>query len=79
MNHQSFHIWLTKEKNMQERSASDVVSRLNRATVMLGGKDINKDAVQLLNQVPNFCRCTMSIKSQLRRAVILYMEYYAKK
>lgn len=78
MGYQSFLIWLREEKNMSERSARDVVSRLKRAIILLESEDINEGSIERLGNTPAFSECTTCIKSQLKRSVSLYQEFSEK-
>ena len=75
MEYEKFLVWLKSNKNLGERSARDVVSRLRRAMAILGKDYFPEDALQELNAKPEFLELTMSVKSQLRRAVTLYSEF----
>ncbi len=74
-NEQEFIAWLGTERRMGMRSAKDVLSRLKRAVGLLGTDALGAASVSQLNEVAAFEQCSMFIKSQLRRAVILYLEY----
>lgn len=78
MNYQEFLAWLETERKMSKRSAKDVVSRLKRVVGLLGSDTLDSTSVSKLNEVDAFDECTMFIKSQLRRSVVLYLEYSNK-
>lgn len=77
MDYNKFFDWLVNEKRMSERSARDVISRSRRALVIVKQKEINSDTMKLLTVSTEFANCSMSIKSQLKRAVTLYMIFTA--
>lgn len=79
MSYQEFLIWLETERKMNTRSARDVVSRLKRVAGMLDSNDFDSMSVSKLNEIAEFNKCSMFIKSQLRRSVNLYLEYINKK
>lgn len=78
MDYESFLAWLEEERKMSVRSARDVVSRLKRAIILLETGEINEESVDRLDSTPAFTKCTMFIKSQLRRSVKLYQEFLNK-
>ena len=75
MNTVSFLEWLKTEKSMSVRSAKDVVSRCGRVIRMLGTEEINSDTGYLLVENEGFLSSSMFIKSQLKRAISLYLEF----
>ena len=60
---------------MSERSARDVVSRLRRISVLSNSSKLDNTTIQKLNELDSFNECSMFIKSQLRRALCLYLEH----
>ena len=75
MKYDDFLKWLQDECGMSERSARDVVSRSKRALVITKQKTIDSQSMNLLTASEEFIGCSMSIKSQLKRAVTLYMGF----
>jgi len=71
----SFYDWLVTEKNMSNRAAKDVLSRCKRVCSLLNIQEINNDSLNELLSNENFCSCSMFIKSQLKRAVALALEF----
>ena len=73
--------WLKQEKNYTSRAASDVLSRIRRmkrfAAQTSELESQNHD--NIIEKVESFNNITKSIKSQLRRAQILYNEYIENK
>lgn len=69
--------WLVNEKKMGVRSAKDVLSRCGRVYRMLGVDFIDGNTLESLLKNEDFMACSMFIKSQLKRAVSLYLEFKA--
>lgn len=74
---QEFSSWLKLHKGFTEAVVKDVVSRLKRAETFC---DMNWQAdsasnVFSLSQSDGFGDLSVSVKSQLRRAVKLYVEF----
>ncbi len=67
--------WLMNEKNMSIRSAKDVISRCGRVRRMLNISIIDDATLEELQTNEEFEESSMFIKSQLKRAVALYMEF----
>ena len=75
MDYTKFQEWLQNEKGMSLRSARDVISRIKRVLLLSGAEKITSETVEMLNQNETFQDCSMFIKSQLRRSVVLYNEF----
>lgn len=67
--------WLMNEKKMSIRSAKDVISRCSRVYRMLNIDSIDSDTLEKLQKNEEFKTNSMFIKSQLKRAVALYLEF----
>ena len=67
--------WLSSEKSMSARSAKDVVSRCSRVNRLLGIEELGVDAIDLLKKNDEFQNSSTFIRSQLKRAVSLYVEF----
>ena len=67
--------WLEKEKGYTLKSSHDVASRLNRVRLLLNTDNVPNDAVLKMMQLESFKGLSMSVRSQLRRTVKLYLEY----
>ena len=67
--------WLTTTKGMGARSAKDVVSRCGRVSRMLAIEEINEKAISSLIENSDFQNSSTFVKSQLQRAVSLYLEF----
>lgn len=72
-----FRRWLRRRTSLGERSVGDVVSRTRRVMRMLDPL-APEDADELefrLKQNDEFVECSMSVKSQLKRAAGLYRRF----
>lgn len=67
--------WLINEKKMSKRSAKDVISRCGRVCRMLNIDFMDSEALDTLQNNDEFEESSMFIKSQLKRAVALYLEF----
>lgn len=74
-----FREWLIKEKKYSVRASRDVQSRLKRALLLSGEKEITLEIIAKIEANTEFKRLSMSVKSQIRRAVKLYQEYLSIK
>lgn len=72
---EAFKIWLTNTKNFEAKSAMDVASRLKRCQAILGTDEMNEDSITKLENEEEFLVLSISVKSQLRRAVKLHLEF----
>ncbi len=70
--------WLIVEKQMSSRSAKDVLSRCGRVYRMLGVDTLNDKSLEELQQNDQFLKSSMFVKSQLKRAVTLCLEFMSK-
>ena len=75
MQYNSFLDWLINTKNISRRAAKDVVSRCRRICNILNVDAIDADTLQSLNNNAEFIEKSMFIKSQLRRAIALWLEF----
>ena len=73
-----FTDWLKQDKNLKRDSAYDVKSRLNRVKKILNSERINEKTIVDLNKNSTFLALNCPIRSQLRGAVKLYLEYSSK-
>ena len=67
--------WLINKKKMSRRSAKDVISRCGRVYRMLGISILDNNTMERLLQSEEFKISSMFIKSQLKRAVALCLEF----
>ena len=73
-----FRAWLRETQSYTPRSAGNVVSRLRRVRRMIGSEARShemRDAVHALEKVPEFASLSASVRSQLRRAIVLHSEF----
>lgn len=78
---QGFERWLSDQRQLNSRSAGNVTSRIRRVQRMLG-RSIDtadhRDIVHELSKRPEFQELTVSVRSQLRRAVHLHSEFLVR-
>lgn len=72
---EQFRQWLQSVKGLGERSARDVSSRVKRVQTMLETELIAGNTLDILEQNEEFKQISMSVKSQLRRSIKLYLEF----
>lgn len=75
MDEEKFLNWLQVDKGISLRSARDVLSRCRRITVITKVKEINENTMDKLLKSKEFNGFTTTIKSQLKRAITLYLEF----
>ncbi len=75
MDTQKFLAWLADEKHMSKRSAKDVISRYGRICRMLNIDSIDRNSLDHLRSCEEFLGKSTFIKSQLKRTVVLYLEF----
>lgn len=67
--------WLSTEKAMGARSAKDVVSRCARVNRLLSLEELEENTIGLLKENNDFQNSSTFVRSQLKRAVSLYIEF----
>lgn len=68
-----FKLWLKSNTSFSERTISDTASRARRALSMIGGANIERDdLVSALVNSREFSSLSMSVKSQLKKAISLF-------
>lgn len=72
---EEFLKWLVIKKNFTTKSAHDVQSRLKRVQTITHNQGIVENTIVILEKEPDFQCLTVSVKSQLRRTVRLYLQY----
>lgn len=79
-NASEFVDWLTKELKYTPKAARDVVSRCKRAESILSANDFTDTDLYLfkLNQENAFKVLSVSVRSQIRRAIRLHTAYKEK-
>lgn len=75
MQSQNFTQWLIDDKKMGVFSAKDVVSRCNRVVKLANQARIESCTFDMLVNSAEFQSCSSCVKSQLKRALTLYMEF----
>lgn len=72
----NFQQWLIEVKNYKGKSAMDVISRINRMKgFMKLPEKIDDNFILSLNKNTEFAKLSISVRSQLRRALRLLKEY----
>ena len=67
--------WLQDSKNLSYKVAMDNASRIKRAMAILCVENIGVDSIESLEKNEEFRSLSVSVKSQIRRAIRLYIEY----
>ena len=67
--------WLQREQGMSVRSARDVVSRLKRVAKITKEEEISSETIAALENSNEYAEASPFIRSQLKRAVVLYTEF----
>jgi len=77
MEYLDFQKWLEEKKGLQKKSARDVVSRLKRALmcISLSKGSEKEDCLFQLQKHEEFKKFSGSVKSQVKRAVGLYLDF----
>jgi len=80
MESEKFGAWLRRYSGLTDKSAYDVVSRLRRASklVNVDSKQSVEDLLHKLGKQPEFKELTMTVRSQIRRAIRLYRTFEAR-
>lgn len=74
MNCEKFRKWLQEKNKYTNESIKDIISRLRRANNILVFR--NEDIYLFrLEQCEEFKNASVSVKSQMRRAIRLYFQY----
>ena len=75
MSDSEFYNWLVETKLLSNRSAKDVISRCKRIKNILHTNSLEKFSSEQLSESEEFNSLSMFIKSQLKRALVLWKEY----
>lgn len=78
MDYLEYSEWLKETKGISAKSVHDYVSRLKRIVKLIGEENINDKTLTILECNNNFQNFSMSVKSQMRRTLKLYIEFKAK-
>lgn len=73
-----FKAWLEKNSNYSPRTISDMLSRVQRAlNIFPPTEELSDYYLYQLDKVPAFSELSATVKSQMRKAMSLYIEYLA--
>lgn len=75
MDYNLFCQWLKENKKLTERSAKDVISRCKRIQRATKTDSLSNCTLHLLTQCEEYSDYSLYIKSQLKRALVLYNEF----
>lgn len=77
MSYQEFYEWLKYNRGMGDRSSKDVISRLKRVVKIsnLNSNNLEMITIERLESSKDYSCLSIYIKSQLKRAVVLYNEF----
>ena len=67
--------WLIEKRGYSPRSARDVECRINRVKKILGIDKITEKTINQLEENEVFNEMSVSVKSQMRVAVRIYLEF----
>jgi DNA (cytosine-5)-methyltransferase 1 len=72
-----FRKWLQRHHRYGERSAGNVISRIKRVRRLLGNRHFSdyRDAVHALQKKTEFDGMSRSVRSQLKKAILLHAEF----
>lgn len=72
-----FREWLIEHKKINRKVAGDILSRVNRASKIIDVNDLNSTAHLISDLISSveFKVLTVSVRSQIKRSVILYREF----
>lgn len=75
-----FRAWLKDAYRYTDRSAGNVISRLKRAQRMMGDSHFSdwRDECHALQKTQEFTALSVSVRSQLKKAVQLRSEFYRR-
>ena len=70
-----FRAWLETEKKISHRGTSDVLSRVRRVLTILNATSIDADSYAKLLEHDNYKTLSVTIRSQMKRSIALYLEF----
>jgi DNA (cytosine-5)-methyltransferase 1 len=80
IDYKDFKEWLSKNHTLSDRGLRDVVSRLKRALSICEADEFPNSFYRFqLEQSPNFKCLSPAVRSQIKKAVLLYSDYYTEK
>jgi hypothetical protein len=73
----AFRVWLGSHTDLGERAIGDTVSRAKRAAglISIEGAANESQVRYLLENTSEYQKCTASVRSQLKKAVLLYRSF----
>jgi hypothetical protein len=73
----AFRAWLASHTDLGARAIGDTVSRAKRAAglISIEGAANESQVRYLLETAPEYRKCTASVRSQLKKAVLLYRSF----
>lgn len=71
----NFQEWLIDEKKYSNKGSGDVISRMKRIKRILGKDEMDENSLMELQGTSEFATLSMNVKSQLRRAIRLFLEF----
>ncbi len=76
-----FRDWLERTSSLSRRAICDNVSRLKRVALIINVLEpaSENELVYRLREKNTFTNCTMTVRSQLKRAAVLYRQFKANK
>jgi hypothetical protein len=77
MDEKKFREWLIEKKHFGVKSTNDIISRIKRAGKLIKVTD-DVDSEKIINKLENikeFQHMSLSVKSQLKRAIRLKTDY----
>lgn len=76
-----FRAWLRRRTKLGDRAVHDVVSRAKRAAtfISLEGPADDNELTFLLRGNPEYLKCTGPVRSQIKRAALLYRTFAGKR
>lgn len=74
-----FREWLINKKDYSKRVSGDIVSRASRVKKMLNVNKIDINAIEKLEKLPEYENLSYVVKSQLKKAIKLYLEFEKSK
>lgn len=76
LDEEEFKEWLRIKNGYTKKTAADVLSRIKRVNKLISlPEKINDYTIYELNKSKEFNKISVSVKSQLRRAILLLKEY----
>lgn len=79
MFYQEYESWLLNCKGISKKAAHDYSSRIRRVVKILVIDEVDKNTIGELEKSESFKVLSVSVKSQLRRALKLYTEFLISK